>query len=57
LDFRFWILDWGMPDQPTVPEIEIMPVQTKMILEVLLIFGSIVKTMLIPRSSGSAWER
>ena len=46
-----------MPDQPTVPEIEIMPVQTKMILEVLLIFGSIVKTMLIPRSSGSAWER
>ena len=27
----FWILDWGMPEQLTVPEIEIMQVQTKMV--------------------------
>jgi hypothetical protein len=30
LDFRFWILDWGMPDRLTIPEIEIIQVQTKM---------------------------
>jgi hypothetical protein len=24
LDFRFWILDWGMPNQAIVLEIEIM---------------------------------
>jgi hypothetical protein len=29
LDFRFWILDWGIPDQLKVPEIEIMQVQIK----------------------------
>jgi hypothetical protein len=29
LDFRFWILDWGMPHQLTVPEIGIMQVKAK----------------------------
>jgi hypothetical protein len=29
LDFRFWILDWGMPCQLKVSEIEVMQVQTK----------------------------
>jgi hypothetical protein len=30
LDFRFWILDWRIPYQITVPETEILQVQTKM---------------------------
>ena len=34
LDFRFWILDWRIPYQLTVPETEILQVQTKMVLGV-----------------------
>jgi hypothetical protein len=33
LDFRFWILDWGVLDEATGLEIEVMQVQTKKVLE------------------------
>ena len=39
--FGFWILDWAMPDQLTVPGIEIMQVQTKMVLELLILIGEV----------------
>ena len=31
MDFRFWILDWGMPDPLAALEIQMMQVQAKMV--------------------------